>query len=187
MRGRRQPPFFGAGASWVGPEVPGQRPIGYRVPARPAKRDNRFSSPAVAPATMRHRQMQFMADRCGCRTGAIGRKRVKRFTFGMSELFPLFTDRDQIADVSSLRLRANNGSSRPHSITSSASTSKLCGIVSPSASAVLRLMARSNLVDCSKGMSAGFVPRKILSATQYLSATDQKDQVRRRLGRLAQY
>jgi hypothetical protein len=40
------------------------------------------------------------------------------------------------------------------SITSSASTSKLCGTVSPSALAVLRLM-RSNLVGCSTGMSAG--------------------------------
>ena len=50
-----------------------------------------------------------------------------------------------------------------HSITSSAVASSVCGIVRPSALAVVRLMVRSNLVGCSTGMSPGFAPRKILS------------------------
>ena len=45
-----------------------------------------------------------------------------------------------------------------YSITSSASTSKLCGIVRPSALAVLRLMTNSNLVGCMTGRSAGLMP-----------------------------
>jgi len=50
-----------------------------------------------------------------------------------------------------------------HSITSSAATSSVCGIVSPSSFAVLRLMINSNLVGCSTGRSLGLAPRKILS------------------------
>jgi len=37
------------------------------------------------------------------------------------------------------------------------------GIINPRASAVLRLMTNSNLVGCSTGRSAGFVPLRILS------------------------
>jgi hypothetical protein len=47
--------------------------------------------------------------------------------------------------------------------TSSAVARNVCGIVRPSAAAVLTLMASSNLVGCSTGMSPGFVPRRILS------------------------
>src|SRR5262249_15613687 len=50
-----------------------------------------------------------------------------------------------------------------HSITSSARASSVAGTSMPSALAVVRLMTRSNLVGCSTGMSAGFVPRRILS------------------------
>src|SRR5512133_1255606 len=52
---------------------------------------------------------------------------------------------------------------RTHSITSSARASNDGGTVRPSALAVVRLMMRSNLVGCSTGISAGFVPRRILS------------------------
>src|SRR5262245_14564067 len=52
---------------------------------------------------------------------------------------------------------------RGHSITSSARASIDGGISSPSAFATIRLTTRSNLVGCSTGMSAGLVPRKILS------------------------
>src|SRR5512132_1805396 len=45
---------------------------------------------------------------------------------------------------------------RTHSITSSARASSVGGIFRPSAFAVVRLMTRSNLVDCSNGMSLGF-------------------------------
>jgi len=50
-----------------------------------------------------------------------------------------------------------------HSITSSASTRRLCGTSSPSALAVVRLTARSNLVGCSIGISPGLAPRRIWS------------------------
>src|SRR5262245_10393214 len=50
-----------------------------------------------------------------------------------------------------------------HSITSSAWASNVGGTSRPSAFAVTRLMTRSNLVGCSIGISAGFVPRRILS------------------------
>src|SRR5262249_49370162 len=51
-----------------------------------------------------------------------------------------------------------------YSITSLAWRSSDCGIVKPSALAVLRLMTSSNLVGCSTGRSAGFAPLRIWSA-----------------------
>jgi hypothetical protein len=55
--------------------------------------------------------------------------------------------------------------SRQHaySITSSARSRNASGMAKPSTLAVVRLMTRSNLVGCSTGMSAGLVPRNILS------------------------
>src|SRR5215831_7523428 len=50
-----------------------------------------------------------------------------------------------------------------HSITSSASESRLSEILIPSALAVLRLITVSNLVGCSTGRSAGFAPLRILA------------------------
>jgi hypothetical protein len=50
-----------------------------------------------------------------------------------------------------------------YSMTWSARASRDGGIVRPRALAVLRLIASSNLVGCSTGMSAGFTPRRILS------------------------
>src|SRR5262249_32647583 len=50
-----------------------------------------------------------------------------------------------------------------HSITSSARSRKASGIVRPIALAVVRLTTSSNFVGCSTGISAGFVPRRILS------------------------
>jgi hypothetical protein len=50
-----------------------------------------------------------------------------------------------------------------YSITSSARASSDGGTSRPSALAVLRLITSSNLVGCSTGRSAGFVPFKILS------------------------
>src|SRR5262249_43305846 len=49
----------------------------------------------------------------------------------------------------------------PHSITSSAMASTPGGMVTPSASAVCRLMTSSNLVACRIGRSAGFSPLRI--------------------------
>src|SRR5215472_13043212 len=51
-----------------------------------------------------------------------------------------------------------------HSITSSAMASTPDGTSMLSARAVCRLMANSNLVDCSTGSSAGFSPLRILPA-----------------------
>src|SRR5215831_17156665 len=48
-----------------------------------------------------------------------------------------------------------------HSITPVASASMVGGIAMPSAFAVLRLMAKSNLVDTSTGSSAGFSPLRM--------------------------
>ncbi len=50
-----------------------------------------------------------------------------------------------------------------HRMTSSARSNTDCGIMRPSALAVLRLITSSNLVGCSTGSSAGFAPLKILS------------------------
>src|SRR5215470_14979861 len=50
-----------------------------------------------------------------------------------------------------------------YSITWSARPSTDCGIVSPRALAVLRLMTSSNFVGCSTGKSAGLAPFRILS------------------------
>src|SRR5712692_1011358 len=59
--------------------------------------------------------------------------------------------------------RANERAPANHWITSSARSSSVCEIVSPSALAVLRLMTSSNLVGCSTGRSAGLAPLRILS------------------------
>ena len=50
-----------------------------------------------------------------------------------------------------------------HSITSSALTSSVFGTVRPSAFAVLRLIASSNLVGCWTGRSEGFSPLRMRS------------------------
>jgi hypothetical protein len=52
---------------------------------------------------------------------------------------------------------------RDYSITSSARASSVADTSKPSAMAVTRLTTSSNLVGCSTGRSAGFVPRRILS------------------------
>src|SRR5262249_41887569 len=49
----------------------------------------------------------------------------------------------------------------PHSITSVAMASNPSGTLSPSALAVFRLIANSNLVGCSTGSSAGLAPCRI--------------------------
>ena len=51
----------------------------------------------------------------------------------------------------------------PHSITSSARASSVDGTTRPRALAVLKLIARSNLVGCSTGISPGLIPCRILS------------------------
>jgi len=60
-------------------------------------------------------------------------------------------------------LRANRRRWRSYSITSSAVASNVVGMVSPSALAVLRLIAVSYLVGACTGRSTGFAPRRIRS------------------------
>src|SRR5262245_57885674 len=50
-----------------------------------------------------------------------------------------------------------------HSITSSASVSRLSEMLTPSALAVLRLITSSNLVGCRTGRSAGLAPLRMLA------------------------
>ena len=59
--------------------------------------------------------------------------------------------------------RMNRGRLRSYSITSSARSSSDCGIVRPSALAVLRLITSSNRDGCSTGRSPGLAPFKIRS------------------------
>jgi SAM domain (Sterile alpha motif) len=90
---------------------------------------------------------------------------------GMSEYAQRFAENG--IDVSVLRYLTDqdleSGTSNwnefppSHSITSSARSRIVVGIVSPSVLAVLRLMSNSNLVGCTTGRSAGFAPFTILS------------------------
>src|SRR5712692_2562408 len=57
----------------------------------------------------------------------------------------------------------HEGAPLHHRIISSARSRSDCGIVRPSAFAVLRLITNSNLVGCSTGKSAGLAPLRILS------------------------
>src|SRR5262249_33593786 len=59
--------------------------------------------------------------------------------------------------------RLLSASASTYRISSSARSSSDGGIVRPSALAVVRLIASSNFVGCSIGMSAGFTPLRILS------------------------
>jgi hypothetical protein len=83
-----------------------------------------------------------------------------------------YPDSDRNRDLRARRLSATlkpehvqklREQSDVYSITSSAVASSVCGIVNPSALAVLRLTASSNFVGCSTGKSAGLTPFRILS------------------------
>ena len=78
----------------------------------------------------------------------------------------------EVVDDAARRDEADrDGAARPstpdgslaHRMTSSARTSNDCGSVRPSALAVLRLIASSNVVGCSTGRSPGFEPLRTLS------------------------
>jgi hypothetical protein len=77
------------------------------------------------------------------------------------------SDSDHSRYESELTLWAINGlmhrsKESLYSITSSAIESKFSGTSMPSALAVVRLMTRSNLFDCSTGSSAGLAPLRML-------------------------
>ena len=79
-----------------------------------------------------------------------------------------YSDSDMIVRRSEVTLRATFGLMRrsklvSYSINSSASNCIEKGTVSPSSFAVFILITNSNLVGCSTGISAGLVPRSILS------------------------
>ena len=64
-------------------------------------------------------------------------------------------------------------SSQPHSITSSASASKVRGTAMPSALAALRLITKVNLLACSIGRSPGFTPRRYSEMKELYRRADQ--------------
>ena len=81
---------------------------------------------------------------------------------------------DSLVELVRFNLRASNVRTRglshwnqvhprDHLITLSALASTLGGIVKPICFAVFKLMTNSNLIGCSIGRSAGFVPFRILS------------------------
>ena len=69
----------------------------------------------------------------------------------------------QTRTIGGLRAEGPSWSTMAYSITRSARSRIDCGIVSPKASAVLRLIINSNLVGCSTGKSLGWAPLRILS------------------------
>ena len=87
----------------------------------------------------------------------LGNERSEHLTLTTDARFPILVD-EVIQRCQSVVERLDC-----HSITSSARSSTDCGIVRPSAFAVLRFMTNSNLVGCSTGRSAGFAPFRILS------------------------
>ena len=101
---------------------------------------------------------------------ALGHERRFRYLRGTSAYPPRLAVK---ADIPDRQVRANTGREQmrqicrarreSYSITSSARTSSVGGISRPSAFAVIRLTASSNLVGCSTGRSAGFAPRRSLS------------------------
>lgn len=75
--------------------------------------------------------------------------------------------------ISNAGIRTRTGrTSRRQLITASARASSGCGIVSPSAFAVFRLIMSSNFVGCSTASSAGLAPFRILST--YAAARPMK-------------
>jgi len=74
----------------------------------------------------------------------------------MGMTYPLPTTRSTTAEREQEKL------SLVHSITLSARRRIDCGIVTPSAFAVLRLITSSNVVGCSTGISAGFLPSRTM-------------------------
>src|SRR2546428_9829641 len=62
-----------------------------------------------------------------------------------------------------MRTSAPAWMSTRYSMTWSARSNRVCGIVRPSALAALRLMTSSNFVGCSTGRSPGLAPLRILS------------------------
>ena len=81
----------------------------------------------------------------------------------MGEVLPGFEAADMRAAIDLCREGPNKRHQFAYSITSSARAHSVGGMSRPIAFAVMRFTARSNLVGCSTGMSAGLVPRKILS------------------------
>jgi hypothetical protein len=93
--------------------------------------------------------------RCGLPRIAIVRQSLADVRFS--------PDSDQAADIPKGPICAKRRHRLAYSITSSAWESSVGGTLRPSALAVLRLIASSNLVGCSTGKSAGFAPFSILS------------------------
>ena len=94
---------------------------------------------------------------------ALGQKQTSEHNGIMSALPPK-ADIELRREMSALCQKRTHAPQQiePYSITSSAIESKFSGTSMPSARAVCRLMANSNLVVCSTGRSAGLAPLRIL-------------------------
>jgi hypothetical protein len=92
---------------------------------------------------------------------ALGQNRTSQSVWPMSALPPKADIGTRSRDV---RFVPKADIAPLHSITSSARLSNVAKTVSPSALAVLRLMARSNFVGCWTGKSAGFIPAKTFAS-----------------------
>ncbi len=84
---------------------------------------------------------------------------------GVIRVDELLADVHQLTstDIIACRRRVKSRHLHGYSINSSARARNVVGKLRPSTSAVVKLTARSNLVGCSTGMSAGFAPRRTLS------------------------
>jgi len=89
--------------------------------------------------------------------------RVNLYFIYLAPRLSLWIARRGVYQTTADRRSWPRGSSMSYSITRSAWSSSVCGIVSLSAFAVLRLTASSNLVGCCTGKSAGLAPLRILS------------------------
>ena len=102
----------------------------------------------------------------GCGRSATVESERERFHRRRSQIDPLRTvglprSRQSVAG-GGRETGEQNGQVR-YWITSSARSKRDCGIVKPSALAVVRLITNSNLVGCAIARSPGFAPRRILS------------------------
>ena len=103
---------------------------------------------------------------------ALGQKQTYAVQQGMSALppkatakadMPHYSKADMCSALPDVCFGPKADIPPPHSITSSAVASSAGGTATPSAFAHSRLSASTNLVGCSTGRSAGFVPFTILS------------------------
>jgi len=117
---------------------------------------------STAGTTVRHSQWL-----CASQQNSLPDVRFRRAS-AQCPLYPrkrTFVDRVGMSAMCQKRTSRAAVETGDYSITSSASTRRLCGTSIPRALAVLRLITSSNFVGSSTGMSRGLAPRRILSTS----------------------